>query len=347
MIVLDLRKFANAKAYLTRMTSLRYSKAVMIALLIAMVMGVGGYRILSRAHTAGTNSTIAADTPAQPASQASDNQSGDATPTTYTVKPGDTLWSIARAYNTTVDQIKALNNLTTDHLSLDQKLIVAGAAPAANPDANVPTVTYTVKPGDTLWSIARAYNTTIDQIKTLNNLTTDNLSLEQKLVVAGTAPAGTPKTNGSSNTASSSKTNTAGKSGNTQVASRSSNTALAGSILSKAAQYLHTPYVWGGTSPRGFDCSGFVQYVYRQCGYSLPRVASDQAAAGRKVSRSDLKPGDLVYFSSGGEINHIGIYVGNGKFIHSSSPSSGGVIYSSLSESYYAARYAGATRILR
>ncbi|MEN6392158.1 MAG: LysM peptidoglycan-binding domain-containing protein [Syntrophomonas sp.] len=312
-------------------------------LLIAIAMGIGGYKLISKAHT---DSTIVADAAAQPAPQASD-QASNVPPTTYTVKSGDTLWSIARAYNTTVDQIMALNNLTSENLSLDQKLIVAGTAQAANPVSNVSTTTYTVKPGDTLWSIARANNTTVNEIKALNNLSNDNLSLEQKLVVAGTAPVVSPGTSSSSNTAASSKTSTASKSTKTQVASRSGNTSMGGSVLSKAAQYLHTPYVWGGTSPRGFDCSGFVQYVYRQCGYSLPRVASDQAAAGRKVNRSDLKPGDLVYFSGGGEINHIGIYVGNGKFIHSSSPSSGGVIYSSLSESYYAARYAGATRILR
>jgi peptidoglycan endopeptidase LytE len=341
MIVLDLRKLANVKEFLFKATSLRYSKAVMIILLIALAMGVGGYKLLGRAHSVDTNNTIVADAATQPAPQASD-QASNVPPTTYTVKPGDTLWSIARAYNTTVDTIMALNNLTTDNLSLDQKLIVAGTAPAANQASNVPpTTNYTVKPGDTLWSIARAYNTTVDTIKTMNNLTTDNLSLEQKLLVAGTAPAA------SSGTSSIANTSTASKSDNTQVASRSGSTTLAGSVLSKAAQYLHTHYVWGGTSPRGFDCSGFVQYVYRQYGYSLPRTAADQAAVGKKVSKKDLKPGDLVYFASGGAIDHIGIYAGNGKFIHSSSPRSGGVIYSSLSESYYAARYAGATRVLR
>ena len=339
MIVLDLRKLANVKELISKMTSLRYSKAVMIILLIAMAMGVGGYKLFSRAHTVDTNNTIVADSAVQPAPQDS-NQAGTIPPTTYTVKPGDTLWSIACAYNTTVEQIKVLNNLTADNLSLNQQLVVAGTAPVAKPVSNDLTTTYSVKSGDTIWSIARAYNTTVDQIKALNNLTSDNLSLDQKLIVAGTS---------SSNTASGTKTNTASKSttNKTQVASRSSSTTLAGSVLSKAAQYLHTPYVWGGTSPRGFDCSGFVQYVYRQYGYTLPRTAADQAGVGKKVSRSELKPGDLVYFASGGEINHIGIYVGNGKFIHSSSPRSGGVIYSSLSESYYAARYAGAARILR
>lgn len=82
-----------------------------------------------------------------------------------------------------------------------------------------------------------------------------------------------------------------------------------------ASKYLGTPYVYGGTSPRGFDCSGFTQYVYRQVGVNLPRTSSSQARAGQRVSLSNLKSGDLLYGPG-----HVGIYVGNGQFIHSPSP---------------------------
>jgi|GEM_PF-4198451 hypothetical protein len=90
MIVLDLRKLANVKEFLFKATSLRYSKAVMIILLIALAMGVGGYKLLGRAHSVDTNNTIVADAATQPAPQASD-QASNVPPTTYTVKPGDTL----------------------------------------------------------------------------------------------------------------------------------------------------------------------------------------------------------------------------------------------------------------
>ncbi len=125
--------------------------------------------------------------------------------------------------------------------------------------------------------------------------------------------------------------------------------ALGDRIVEIAKQYLGTPYAYGGASPSGFDCSGFVSYVAKCVGYTLPHSATAIWNQGyTRVSRSELQPGDLVFFSktSGGKyIGHIGIYVGNGTIIHSSSPSAGGVIYSSLSANYYNSRYYGACRI--
>ena len=109
-------------------------------------------------------------------------------------------------------------------------------------------------------------------------------------------------------------------------------------------QYLGVPYVWGGTSPSGFDCSGLVQYVCRQNGISVPRVAASQRGAGTYVSRENLQPGDLVFFSNGGGISHVGIYVGNGNMIHA--PQTGDVVkISSIETSYRISHYAGAVRV--
>lgn len=120
-------------------------------------------------------------------------------------------------------------------------------------------------------------------------------------------------------------------------------------IVELAMEYLGVPYRYGGASPSGFDCSGFVYYLCKSVGISVPRTATSQWNAGYdKVSKSELQPGDLVFFSSyagGSSIGHVGIYIGNNQFIHSSSPSSGGVIISGMDENYYSARYVGACRI--
>jgi len=117
-------------------------------------------------------------------------------------------------------------------------------------------------------------------------------------------------------------------------------------IINYAMKYLGTPYKYGGSTPSGFDCSGFTQYVFKHFGYSLNRSSSAQINNGEKIMTEDLQPGDLVFFSrSGYAVGHVGIYVGDNQFIHSTSP--GDVVkVSSLSESYYTNRYVGARRIL-
>lgn len=115
-------------------------------------------------------------------------------------------------------------------------------------------------------------------------------------------------------------------------------------IVNTAMKYLGVKYVWGGTSPSGFDCSGLVQYVCRANGISVPRVAASQRNAGKYISRENLQPGDLVFFSNGGGVNHVGIYVGNGNMIHA--PQTGDVVkISSINTSYRVSRYAGAVRV--
>ena len=113
-------------------------------------------------------------------------------------------------------------------------------------------------------------------------------------------------------------------------------------VAAIAQRYLGIPYRWGGESPTtGFDCSGFVQFVFSRVGVSLPRVVSAQYRSGRAVARSALRPGDIVFFNS---LGHDGIYIGGGRFVHS--PSSGDVVKISTLTGYYAERWVGARRVL-
>jgi len=122
--------------------------------------------------------------------------------------------------------------------------------------------------------------------------------------------------------------------------------ATAVDIANYAMQFVGCNYVYGGTSPSGFDCSGLVYYCFGQYGIQLKRVADDQMNHnGIAVSRSNLQVGDLVFFGSGSYANHVGIYIGNNNFVHAANPSSG-VRVSSMNETYYANRYIGARRIL-
>lgn len=116
-------------------------------------------------------------------------------------------------------------------------------------------------------------------------------------------------------------------------------------LATYARSYVGYPYVYGGSSPSGFDCSGFVQYVCKQFGFSVNRTATAQLANGKKVSRSELKPGDLVFFGYGSTATHVGIYVGENKFVHAQN-SSTGVVITDLSVSYYDSRYLTARRIV-
>ena len=124
-------------------------------------------------------------------------------------------------------------------------------------------------------------------------------------------------------------------------------TGTAAEVINFAKQYLGVPYVYGGAGPSGFDCSGFTMYVFNNFGISLPHGATPQANYGTAIAKSDLIPGDLVFFaSSSAWIGHVGIYIGDGEFIHASSGSSYCVKISSLSESYYTRMYQCARRIL-
>lgn len=188
---------------------------------------------------------------------------------------------------------------------------------------------YEVKRGDTLWALSRRYGVTVEQIQAANNLDSSLIYIGQILEIPSdeTSPAGRydspPASRGASTDPST----------------------LGTRIAAIARQYEGSPYRWGGTSPKGFDCSGFTLYVFQRVGISLPHSASDQASMGTHVDKGDLKPGDLVFFHTyGNGISHVGIYLGNGNFI---SATNEGVAIDSVNDPYYwGPRYIGARRLL-
>lgn len=115
-------------------------------------------------------------------------------------------------------------------------------------------------------------------------------------------------------------------------------------LLAKAREFMGVPYKWGGVDPNGYDCSGFVQEVFRLAGHQVPRLADIQYEQLDKVERDELRAGDLVFFNTDGSgISHVGIYSGDNNFLHASS--SRGVVESNLDESYYKVRFVGAARL--
>jgi len=111
-------------------------------------------------------------------------------------------------------------------------------------------------------------------------------------------------------------------------------------VVALARRHLGARYVWGGSGPAGFDCSGFVMYVYGQVGVGLPHNAAKQYRYGTPITRERLEPGDVVFFDG---LHHNGIYIGGGRFIHARR-SGGGVMISGLDESWYRARWVGGRR---
>ena len=260
---------------------------------------------------------------------------------THIIKTGDTLYDLSKQYNTTIEKIQNANGLKNHLIYPGQKLVIPETqqvkkqtSPPSqtehkNPDQTVKVI-YTVRQGDCLFLIARRYGTSIQAIRSANNITSDLVQIGQKLIIPTPSPSRP----------------TSIQAKPSSLPSRGGSTSSARDILTLAASFLGTRYVYGGSGPHSFDCSGFVAYVYRFGGFNLPHNAAAQAALGTPIERNSLQPADLVFFSYYGSrgINHVGIYVGEDRFIHASV--SEGVKYSSLSKAYYRQNYRGAKRLL-
>lgn len=290
----------------------------------------------------------------------------------HTVQRGDTLFSIAKRYNTTVEILMRLNSLSDATLDVGQVLQLPPQV-----------VQHTVQRGDTLYSIAKRYGSSVDAIRKENSLEGNALSLGQvlripqtagvSLVVTDPSPVPTPKTDavGSSPPTGSQATLT----NSTPLPNPTPPTPTqptpapvqptptpetpqptpqnqaadtdydpSGPLVPVILKYLGLPYVYGANSNRAVDCSAFVQQVYAEMGVKVPRTSREQWAAFAAVQGA-MRQGDLVFFSFGGkQIDHVGIYLGRGVFAHANSYGSR-VVIESLDSPYYKKVFRGARRV--
>ncbi len=225
---------------------------------------------------------------------------------TYTVQAGDSLWTIAQKYNTTVDALAQLNGLNLNSLlHVGQSLKVTGTATAsATQTANTQAV---AQPAQTNQA-ATAQTAQTNQAATAQTANT-------QVATQTTASQATAQTATTSQATASYNTQAAAQPAQTSQAATTQTYANNGSVVSIANRYLGTPYAWGGTTPQGFDCSGFTQYVYGQAGKSIGRNTVAQESAGSQIPVSQAQPGDLLFWGSRGSSYHVAIYAGNGRYI--------------------------------
>jgi peptidoglycan endopeptidase LytE len=322
---------------------------------------------------------------------------------TYKVKKGDTLWDIARSQKVSVAALQAANRgVRPETLRLGATIVIPGGGASAKSSS------YKVRPGDTLWAIARRYSLRVSDLTSANGIGADDtLRLGKVLkippgpgsknITAGLNRSGVctsdrvsvrlgPGTQykraavidkGKSMTVTAKQgdwckvTLAGGTKGwvhsdyvrvSDPVAERivrAAQEAAAAStdmdeesgsraddLVRTALSYRGTRYRRGGSSPSAFDCSGFTMYIFGEAQIKLPHSAQAQFGCGSPVGKADLAPGDLVFFRTGRSrrISHVGIAMGDGEFVHASS-SGGTVRVDRLDRGYYSTRYVGARRV--
>lgn len=257
---------------------------------------------------------------------------------TYRVESGDTLSTIAARFHTSWETLAQLNHLARPNALRPGQILKLPTA-TAKPAAVAATARYQVRAGDTLESIAQQFHTTWQKLASINHMANPGqLSVGQMLVVPGSAAGeiAAPASNSAS----------------PPLASPSET--LDQAIVFTAMQNLGIPYRWGGTSPvTGFDCSGLIQYVLAQNGLNIGRTSWDQYQAVVKVARTNLVPGDLVFFNTYATgPSHVGIYIGayprlgyQQAFIDAPAPGQV-VMVQSLNNVYWASHYYGAGSVV-
>lgn len=226
----------------------------------------------------------------------------------YEVRSGDNLWKIAQKYDTTVSSLRSINGLSGSLIHPGQIIETesrssASASTTSSSSNQTSSTVHTVAWGDTLYKIGRTYGVSVSNLKSWNNLSSHMIYVGQKLTVKSST----------STSSSSSAQSTSAPAPSVKAAYETSSSSA---LVDIGKQYVGVPYVWGGSSPSGFDCSGFIYYTLKKAGYNVSRT--NAAGFYNMADRvSNPQPGDLVFFSGTYKagISHVGIYIGNGKMV--------------------------------
>jgi len=277
----------------------------------------------------------------------------------YKVKKGENLSTISKHLGVSVTEIKKANHLKGNNLKPGQILYVKqkrSVSPVFVKSKSRPTSTYTVKKGDTLTTIARKTGIPSKQIAALNNVNSKNLRVGRKLILSK------PNHTESSPTAADNEEedlldeeeDVASTDTSSDIAcEEKANEELLGKwgsaderklFIKVATGFLDAPYRFGGATVKGIDCSAFVRKMYEFFDINLPRTAREQSFVGVRIDRNELVEGDLVFFRTKRPIGHVGIYIGNNKFVHASYRAKA-VRIDSLDQPYFQKRFQRAVRV--
>jgi cell wall-associated NlpC family hydrolase len=280
---------------------------VVSAAATASVTGVAGATVLSGPGVAAAAAPASAPSHPGPLTQVS--ASSPSAGGKYVVATGDTLSSIAARFGTTYQALAAANHLADPNLIFPgQVLAVHGPAAAAAGSSSRPSGTYAVVAGDSLSSIAARFGTSYQNLAALNGIANPNLiEVGEVLRVSGSAAAAPVS---SAHAAPVAATTASAPSGRGQVAAQT------------ARAQVGKPYVWAGAGPNGFDCSGLAMYVWEAAGVQLAHYTVTQYQETERIAESQLQPGDLVFYNTGGgaQPGHVTIYIGGGKIVTADSP---------------------------
>jgi peptidoglycan endopeptidase LytE len=288
----------------------------------------------------------------------------------YTVKRGDTVALIAKKFAVSQEALKEINDLRGNSIKYKQVLTIPSTEPATGAKqgakqstakaikASAPLSSYTVKKGDSLYSIAKKTGISVSAIKETNHLRSNMLKPGRKIMLAKAGLTLEKKVQSAQQPDMDEEDDMLDEP-LTALSPVEAENALASSaeLLGKwhnpeekklfvkvATAFLGAPYRWGGVSLKGLDCSAFVKKIYELFDVTLPRTAREQAYVGTTVAREDMIEGDLVFFNTRRSFGHVGIYIGNNEFVHASS-SNRIVRIDNLNESYFNKRFVKAVRL--